>query len=49
MAGYADMTDEDKIRLAIECKARGTPLPAAIMDFLISVGLYDTIMNPKGT
>lgn len=44
---YADLSDEDKIRLAIDFVAQNQPLPETLTSFLVEAGLYDAIANPK--
>ena len=44
---YEDLSDEDKVLVAIEFVARGQHIPAALTDFLKEEGLYELIMNPQ--
>lgn len=48
MSEYNSLADEDKIKMGIDCMARGVEMPRAIKDFLISIELYEPIVNPKG-
>lgn len=43
---YTDLSDEDKIEQAIEFVAHDQPLPVALIEFLVAVGLYELIVNP---
>ena len=45
---YQNLTDEEKIKLGIEFAAKGVELPTYLKEFLISINLYDAIINPKG-
>lgn len=48
MTAYAELSEEDQILLAIECIARGTPIPSAVKAALGSE-LITQIENPKGS
>lgn len=43
---YRDLSDEDKIELAIEFVAVEQPLPQELVKFLREQGLYDLIVTP---
>jgi hypothetical protein len=45
--GYEALTDEEKIEEAIRFVAAGQPMPKVLEDFLRSVDLYDSIVNPQ--
>jgi len=45
--GFNDLTDEDKLALAIEYKAHGTALPEELRLFLVRYELLDLVMNPQ--
>lgn len=47
MSLYDDMDDEDKVLLAIDFVAKGTPIPDALRTFLNSEGLLEKIEAPK--
>lgn len=40
------MSEEDKVRLAIEFIATGQPIPDVIEGFLRDTGLYEQLMEP---
>lgn len=44
---YTDLSDEDKVRTAINFVAEGHPLPKELREFLESEGLYDAIVYPQ--
>ncbi len=44
---YSDLSDIDKINLAIDFVARGLTIPVALEEFLLIQGLYYAIANPK--
>ena len=47
MSNYDTLTDEEKVRLAIDCVARDTPIPSAVEDTLRQTpGLYEAITAP---
>lgn len=46
---YRDLSDEDKIELAIQFVAIEQPLPEELKQFLWDTGLYDLIVTPGGT
>lgn len=48
MSEYDSLADADKIKIGIDYVARGVEMPRAIRDFLISIELYEPIINPKG-
>ena len=43
---YADLSDEDKLRQAIDFVAVGQPLPKTLIEFLREADLYELIVNP---
>jgi len=43
---HADLSDEDKLRQAINFVAVGQPLPSALTVFLREADLYELIVNP---
>jgi len=43
---YDNLSDEEKLALAIEYRVYNTPMPTSIVQFLKAEGLYDLIMNP---
>lgn len=43
---YDDLSDEDKIRTAMEFVARGADIPEPLIRFLKSVRLYSAITKP---
>lgn len=43
---YQDLSDEDKIKQAIEFVAIDQTIPTALAAWLIEVGLYDLIVGP---
>jgi hypothetical protein len=43
---YTDLSDEDKLRKAIDFVAVGQPLPLTLIEFLRSADLYELIVNP---
>lgn len=45
---YSTLTDDEKIKLGIEFTARGIEMPHIIKEFLVSINLYEAIINPKG-
>lgn len=45
---YRDLSDEDKIELAIQFVAVDQPLPEELVKFLRETALYDLIVNPGG-
>lgn len=45
---YEDLSDEDKVLTSIGFVASGTPLPAALRDFLKKEELYEAIVAPGG-
>ena len=47
-SAFDHLDDEGKINHAIECVARGTPVPEALRRFLIDLDLYEDIINPAG-
>jgi hypothetical protein len=44
---YEDLSDEDKVLYAISFVARGTQMPAVLMQFLKDNGLYELITEPQ--
>ena len=47
MSNYDGLSDEDKVRLAIDCVARSTPIPTALEGFLKQTkGLHEAITAP---
>lgn len=44
---YEDLSDEDKVLHAISFVARGTTMPAVLMQFLKDNGLYELITEPQ--
>lgn len=46
MSNYDGLSDEDKVRLAIDCVARSTPIPTALEGFLKDEGLLEAITAP---
>lgn len=46
---YRNLSDEDKIELAIQFVAVDQPLPEELVKFLRETALYDLIVNPGGT
>lgn len=47
MSKYDTLTDEEKVRLAIDCVARDTPIPSAVEGFLKQTpGLHEAITAP---
>lgn len=43
---YLNLSDEDKVELAIKFVAHNQPLPEPLKEFLVGAGLYDQIINP---
>jgi len=43
---YTDLSDEDKLRKAIDFVAIGQPLPSTLTQFLREADLYELIVNP---
>lgn len=43
---YDKLSPEDKVLVAIQCVARGVPIPGVIKTFLEGEGLLDSIMKP---
>lgn len=43
---YAELSDEDKLRQAINFVAVGQPLPETLIEFLREADLYELIVNP---
>jgi len=48
LSNYATLSDEDMIKLGIDFTAQGLEMPIPVRDHLISLGLYDAIINPRG-
>lgn len=46
---YTDLSDEDKINLAIRFVAQSQPMPPSLEEWLREKGLYDLIVNPGTT
>lgn len=47
MSNYDMLTDEEKVRLAIDCVARDTPIPSAVEGFLKQTpGLHEAVTAP---
>lgn len=47
MSNYDGLSDEEKVRLAIDCVARSTPVPTALEGFLKQTpGLHEAITAP---
>lgn len=44
---YEDLSDEDKLLQAISFVARGASMPAVLVEFLKSIGLYELITAPQ--
>lgn len=44
---YDTLSDEDKVRTAINFVAVGHPLPKDLREFLEAQGLYDAIVYPQ--
>jgi len=44
---YADLSDEDKVKLAINFVANDQPLPRTLTEFLRGADLYELIVNPN--
>lgn len=49
MSAYDNLSDEDKLELAIQFVARGSAMPEALTSFLHEQGLFDVIVNPTRT
>lgn len=47
MATYKDLSDEDKLELAIKFVATEQPMPEALLAFLHEADLYELIVNPR--
>lgn len=47
VSSYNDLSDEDKLTMAINFIARGQPLPTPLVEFLVEAGLYELIVNPN--
>lgn len=43
---YTNLSDEDKVELAIKFVAHSQPLPDPLKEFLVGAGLYEQITNP---
>lgn len=43
---YTDLSDDDKINLAIRFVAQSQPMPPLLEDWLRGKGLYDLIVKP---
>lgn len=43
---YKDLSDEDKLSLAIGFVANDQPLPEALKEFLVASGMYELITKP---
>lgn len=46
MSSYNDLSDEDKVELAIKFVAQNQPLPETLRAFLVANDLHDKITNP---
>lgn len=49
MSEYDRLSGEERVRLAIDCVARSTPIPAAVREFLHAEGLLEAIEAPGAT
>jgi hypothetical protein len=46
--GLENLSDEEKLSLAIEYQRHGAVMPEILRQFLRSQGLLDLVLNPKG-
>ncbi len=46
-SNYASLSDDEMIKIGIDFTARGLEMPVHIRTHLISLGLYEAIINPK--
>ncbi|QOE32150.1 hypothetical protein CPT_Paso_033 [Rhizobium phage Paso] len=48
ISAYRDLSDEDKLAVAIDFVARSATMPDVLVHFLHEQGLYEIIVAPKG-
>lgn len=48
MISYSDLSDEDKIKIALDCIALQLEIPNAISEFLEGVGLGSLLVQDEG-